>query len=133
MDKLEPAILSFIERLSSLRRLKCTSIIEKGPQSASFIERRLFYCVFYLGVSKRERAHMNGRLDSTVKHLSFGAIESGLLNPRSVSVQVYPVHVAIVQVQGERLRTMNVSTDYHLSCSPTWNRDATEWGNGCLK
>ena len=28
---LGPAILSFIERLSSLRRLKCTSIIEKGP------------------------------------------------------------------------------------------------------
>ena len=31
--------LSFIERLSSLWRLKCTSIIEKGPQSVSFIER----------------------------------------------------------------------------------------------
>ena len=32
-------LLSFIERLSFLRRLKCTSIIEKGPQSVSFIER----------------------------------------------------------------------------------------------
>ena len=38
MDTLGPAILSFIERLSSLQRLKCTSIIEKGPQSVSFIE-----------------------------------------------------------------------------------------------
>ena len=28
--------MSFIERLSSLQRLKCTSIIEKGPQSMSF-------------------------------------------------------------------------------------------------
>ena len=36
---LGPAIMSFIERLSSLRRLKCTSIIENGPQSVSFIER----------------------------------------------------------------------------------------------
>ena len=36
---LGPAILSFIEKLSSLRRLKCTSIIEKGPQSLSFTER----------------------------------------------------------------------------------------------
>ena len=39
---LGPAIMSFIERLSSLRRLKCTSIIENGPQSVSFIE-RLFW------------------------------------------------------------------------------------------
>ena len=31
--------MSFVERLSSLRRLKSTSIIEKGPQSVSFIER----------------------------------------------------------------------------------------------
>ena len=31
--------MSFIERLSSLRRLKCTSIIEKGPKIVSFIER----------------------------------------------------------------------------------------------
>ena len=36
--------VSFIERLSSLWRLKCTSTIEKGPQSVSFIES---YCVFY--------------------------------------------------------------------------------------
>ena len=35
-----PAILSFIERLSSLRRLKCTSIIEIAPQNVS-------YCVLY--------------------------------------------------------------------------------------
>ena len=34
-----PQTVSFIERLSSLWRLKCTSIIEKGPQSVSFIER----------------------------------------------------------------------------------------------
>ena len=34
-----PAILSFIERLSSVWRLKCTSIMEMGPQSVSFIER----------------------------------------------------------------------------------------------
>ena len=32
-------ILAFIERLSSLRRLKCTSTIEKRPQNVSFIER----------------------------------------------------------------------------------------------
>ena len=31
--------MSFIERLSSLRRLKCTSIIEKGPQSVSLLFR----------------------------------------------------------------------------------------------
>ena len=36
IDILGPGILSFIERLCSLLRLKCTSIIEKGPQ---FIER----------------------------------------------------------------------------------------------
>ena len=41
-EELEAAILSFVERLSSLRRLKCTSIIEKGPQSVSFIERLFF-------------------------------------------------------------------------------------------
>ena len=39
---LGPGILSFIERLSFLWRLKCTSIIEKGPQSVSFIERWFF-------------------------------------------------------------------------------------------
>ena len=39
MDTLGAAILSFIERLSSLWRLKCTSIIEKGCQTVSFIER----------------------------------------------------------------------------------------------
>ena len=38
----------FIKRLSSLWRLKCTSAIEKGPQSVSFIERFCFYCVLYL-------------------------------------------------------------------------------------
>ena len=44
-------ILLFIKRLSSLWRLKCTGIIEKGPQSVSFIERffsnvlyQKFYC-----------------------------------------------------------------------------------------
>ena len=36
----EPGILSFKERLSSLWRFDCTSIIEKNePQSLSFIER----------------------------------------------------------------------------------------------
>ena len=39
--------VSFIERLSSLWRLKCTSMIEKGPQSVSFIERD-FFCVWYI-------------------------------------------------------------------------------------
>ena len=34
-----PQSVSFLERLSSLQRLKCTSIIEKGPQSLSFIEK----------------------------------------------------------------------------------------------
>ena len=34
-----PAFLSFIERLSSLWMLKCTSIIEKRPLSVSFIAR----------------------------------------------------------------------------------------------
>ena len=47
MDMLGPGILSFIERLSSLWRLKSTSIIEKGPQSVyiyvSFIERFILY------------------------------------------------------------------------------------------
>ena len=33
MDPFGPVILLFIERLSSLRMLKCTGIIEKGPQS----------------------------------------------------------------------------------------------------
>ena len=42
MDTFGTAILSFIERLSSLRRLKSTSKIEKGPQSVSFIERFIF-------------------------------------------------------------------------------------------
>ena len=39
MDTLEQDLLFFIERLSSLWGLKCTSIIEKGPQIVSFIER----------------------------------------------------------------------------------------------
>ena len=38
------SILYLIERLSSLWRLKCTSVIEKRPQSVSFKE-RFFYCV----------------------------------------------------------------------------------------
>ena len=38
MDTLGPAFLKSIERLSSLQRLKCTSMIEKGPQSGSFIQ-----------------------------------------------------------------------------------------------
>ena len=37
MDTFGSAILSFIERLSSLWRLKRTSIIEKGPQKLFFI------------------------------------------------------------------------------------------------
>ena len=39
--------VSFIERLSSLWRLKCTSVIDLGPQNVSFIERLFFYCVLY--------------------------------------------------------------------------------------
>ena len=31
--------VSFMERLSSLRRLKCTSVIDNGSQSVSFMER----------------------------------------------------------------------------------------------
>ena len=46
----EPAILPFIERLSSLRRLKCTSILEKGPQSVSFC-RKVFLLRPLFGVS----------------------------------------------------------------------------------
>ena len=42
MDPFGLVILLFIERLSSLQRLKCTGIIEKGPQSVSFIERFFF-------------------------------------------------------------------------------------------
>ena len=37
MGTLGPAILSFIERLSSLQRLNCMSIIERGPQCVSFL------------------------------------------------------------------------------------------------
>ena len=44
MVTLGPAILFFIERLSSLWRLKCIAIIEKGPQSVSFIERFFLLC-----------------------------------------------------------------------------------------
>ena len=39
-----PAVLCFIERLSSLPRLKCTSIIEKGLQSVSFVGKGLSEC-----------------------------------------------------------------------------------------
>ena len=40
--------MSFIESLSSLWRLKCTSInIEKGPQSVSFIERFFPLCTLF--------------------------------------------------------------------------------------
>ena len=46
-------LYNYIERLFSLRRLKCTSIIEKGPQSLSFTERFFpivqsvrFYCMY---------------------------------------------------------------------------------------
>ena len=38
---LGPAVLSFIEKLSSLQRVKCISLIEKRPQSVSFKERLL--------------------------------------------------------------------------------------------
>ena len=43
--------MTFIERLSSLWRLKCISIIEKGPQSVSFIERLFFLLCPLFGVS----------------------------------------------------------------------------------
>ena len=39
--------MSFIERLSFLQRLKCTSITEKGPQSVSFIERFFLPCPLF--------------------------------------------------------------------------------------
>ena len=39
-----PQSVSLIERLSSLRRLKCTSKTEKGPRSVSVIER--FFVLF---------------------------------------------------------------------------------------
>ena len=51
MDTFGQAILSFIEKLSSIRGLKCTSIIEKGPQSVSFIERFFFLLCPLLRVS----------------------------------------------------------------------------------
>ena len=44
MDTSGQGILSFIERLSSLQRLNCASVIEKGPQSVSFIERIFLLC-----------------------------------------------------------------------------------------
>ena len=40
--------MSLIERLSSLWRLKCTNIIEKGAQSVSFIERFFFNFVSFI-------------------------------------------------------------------------------------
>ena len=43
-----PQSVSFIERLSSLWRLKCTGIIEKGPRSVSFIER--FFTLFKMSI-----------------------------------------------------------------------------------
>ena len=52
------AILSFIERLSFLRRLKCTSIIEKGPQSVSFIiytDRGFFSIVSFIQIVHYQR------------------------------------------------------------------------------
>ena len=53
IETLRPAILSFIERLSSLWRLKCTSIIEKGPQSVPFIERFFLLCPISKGLIHR--------------------------------------------------------------------------------
>ena len=48
MDTLGPVILSFIERLSSLQRLKCTSIIEKGLKVCPlYVREYFFYCVLY--------------------------------------------------------------------------------------
>ena len=46
MNTFGPAILSFLERLSSLRRIECTVIIEKGPQSVSLIQRFFLLCCF---------------------------------------------------------------------------------------
>ena len=37
----------YIERLSSLQRLKCTSTINIGRQSVSPMEKLFFYCVLY--------------------------------------------------------------------------------------
>ena len=50
MDTLGPGILSFIERLSNLRRLKCTSIIDMKPQSVSFYRGVYLLCALF-GVS----------------------------------------------------------------------------------
>ena len=48
MDTFGPGILFFIlERLSSLWRIKCTSIIEKGPLNVSFIGRLSFLLEVY--------------------------------------------------------------------------------------
>ena len=49
MDSLGPAVLAFVERLSSLRRLKCTSIIE-GPRNVA-IKERFFLLRPLFGVS----------------------------------------------------------------------------------
>ena len=49
MDAFVTSQFVLIERLSFLWKVKCTSIIEKGPQSVSFIER--FSIVAFIGGS----------------------------------------------------------------------------------
>ena len=92
MDTLGPAILSFIERLSSLWRLKCTSVIEEGPQSVSFIERffsivsliqsvlcmLVCYCVIYVGVAVSVAQGLINRLERE------GYVRVPMKNKRSV-------------------------------------------------
>ena len=60
MDSLGPAILSFTEVVFSLEVKMYTSIIQKGPQNVSFIE-RLFYCCdlygkFYCSTHSRKNS-----------------------------------------------------------------------------
>ena len=52
---LGPGILSFVERLSSLWRLKCTSIIEYNREGISkcVLYREVFYCVIFWSVNFR--------------------------------------------------------------------------------
>ena len=72
--------MSFIERLFSLRRLKCTSIIEKRPQSVSFIERFILLCpLFRVSIVRGSTVFI---LSHTTEELlaSTGSLIDGLLD-----------------------------------------------------
>ena len=60
-----PQSVSFIRRLSSLQRLKCTSIMENGPRSASFIE-RFFSIVLSVFCRRLYCTHFSRRLASGI-------------------------------------------------------------------